>query len=60
VLIALASDSPASPQPEPLTVALQSHLDLYFPCPQQVLQDAWKRLAIPVWGLSKHFMALSE
>lgn len=59
MLVVLAHGSPDSLQPEPLVVALWSYLDPYFSCPQQVLQDAWKPLAIPVWGLSQHFTAHS-
>lgn len=60
MLIVLARGSPASLQPELLTVALQSHLDLYFSCPQRVLQDAWKPFAMPFRGISQLFMACSE
>ena len=60
MLVVLARGSPVSLQPELLTVALRSHLDPYFPCPQRVLQDAWKPLVIPVQDLSQHFMARSR
>lgn len=41
-------------------IAFWSYLNPYFSHPQQVLQDAWKPLVIPVWGLSQHFMACSR
>lgn len=41
-------------------VALWPHLNPYFPCPQHMLQAAWKPLLIPVQGPSQHFMSQSS